>query len=93
MEACSLCPGPNPLVLQLEDHHLWYRSALGPNDAWNQLCLCHAHHQHGEHGTLARCRGRAPLDVLWRLGRKDLASWWRNEERLDSDASEVDRAG
>jgi hypothetical protein len=67
----------------IEDHHLIYRSRQGSNDAWNQLCLCHAHHQLGVHGELARCRGRAPLQVTWRLGKEGLECWYRNEVRLD----------
>ncbi|ANM28815.1 hypothetical protein ABI59_03130 [Acidobacteria bacterium Mor1] len=67
----------------LEDHHVQYRSRGGdPSDPANRICLCRFHHQRGEHGGLARCRGRAPLGLLWRLGRKDLASWYRNERRL-----------
>jgi hypothetical protein len=59
-----------------------YRS-LGGNDApWNQLRLCAWHHRQGEHGVLARCRGIAPLDVTWRLGRRDLGMRFRNERRL-----------
>jgi len=69
--------------MRIEDHHIVYRSHQGSNDLWNQLCLCRAHHQQGEHGELARCRGQAPLDVTWRLGRKESASWYRNERRLD----------
>ena len=69
--------------VRIEDHHILYRSRQGSNDAWNQLCLCRAHHQQGEHGESARCRGRAPLDVLWRLGKKGVACWYRNEVRLD----------
>ncbi len=67
----------------LEDHHVQYRSRGGdPRDPANRVCLCRFHHQRGEHGGLARCRGTAPLGLLWRLGRKDLASWYRNERRL-----------
>jgi hypothetical protein len=68
----------------LEDHHLQYRSRGGdPKSRANRLCLCRFHHQRGEHGILARCRGRAPLGVLWRLGREDVGVRFRNERRLD----------
>ena len=70
--------------VRIEDHHIHYRSHQGSNQAWNQLCLCRAHHQQGEHGELARCRGKAPLQVLWRLGKNETASWYRNETRLDA---------
>ena len=72
--------------VHIEDHHIRYRSRSGGDELWNQLCLCRAHHQHGEHGLLAQCRGRAPLDVVWRLGRPELASWFRNERRLNRPA-------
>ncbi len=66
----------------LEDHHLVYRSRGGSKVHSNRLCLCRFHHQMGEHGGLASCRGEAPLGVVWRLGREPLASWFRNERRL-----------
>ena len=69
----------------LEDHHLKYRSRGGDAKAPdNRTCLCGFHHRRGEHGDLARCRGQAPLGVLWRLGRKEVGVWFRNERRLDS---------
>lgn len=66
----------------LEDHHLIYRSHLGADDLSNRVCLCRFHHARGEHGGLARCRGTAPIGVLWRLGRPELGAWYRNERRL-----------
>jgi hypothetical protein len=67
---------------RLQDHHIHYRAHLGSDEPWNQLCLCEFHHLQGEHGILAWCRGKAPLDVIWRLGRPDLATWWRNDLRI-----------
>jgi hypothetical protein len=67
---------------QLESHHLQYRSRGGSHRSTNLLTLCFFHHQQGEHGMLAHCEGTAPLDILWRLGHADLATWWRNEMRL-----------
>ncbi len=67
---------------QLQVHHLRYRSQGGSNMPDNLILLCAFHHQQGEHGGLARCRGKAPLDVVWRLGRGALAVWYRNERRL-----------
>ncbi|HEY3175549.1 MAG TPA: HNH endonuclease signature motif containing protein, partial [Candidatus Polarisedimenticolia bacterium] len=58
----------------LEDHHLDYRSRGGGHDEANRECLCRFHHQCGEHGGLASCRGQAPLDVVWRLGRQDVGT-------------------
>jgi len=66
----------------LDDHHVTYRSRRGCNELYNRICLCRFHHLRGEHGELASCRGKAPLGILWRLGRKGLAVWYRNERRL-----------
>jgi hypothetical protein len=68
----------------LEDHHLEYLSRGGDEHAPdNQLCTCGFHHRMGEHGGLAQCRGKAPLDVVWRLGREEVGVRYRNERRLD----------
>jgi hypothetical protein len=63
----------------LEDHHLVYRSHRGSNDESNRICLCRFHHRQGEHGELATCRGEAPLDVVWTLGRHAIGGTYRNE--------------
>jgi hypothetical protein len=67
----------------LESHHVVYRSRGGDEKAeWNQTTVCRFHHQMGEHGTFASCRGKAPLGIVWRLGREVLATWFRNELRV-----------
>jgi hypothetical protein len=66
----------------LQVHHARYRSRGGTNALWNLVLLCVFHHLRGEHGGLARCRGTAPLDLVWRLGKRGLATWFRNERRL-----------
>ena len=76
----------------LEDHHLRYRSRGGDDDPANRICLCRFHHQRGEHGGLASCRGLAPVGVVWRLGRQGnsgqgasaqaASAWYRNERRI-----------
>ena len=66
----------------LEEHHVKYRSRGGTDELSNRTCLCRLHHQLGEHGGLASCRGRAPLGIVWRLGRDALGGWYRNERRL-----------
>ena len=59
-----------------------YRSRGGSDEQANRTCLCRFHHQRGEHGDLASCHGKAPLGLLWRLGKPGLGSWFRNERRL-----------
>jgi hypothetical protein len=44
----------------LESHHLIFRSAGGPDAAWNRTTLCHHHHQRGVHAGRVRIHGRAP---------------------------------
>jgi len=65
----------------LEVHHITYRSRGGGNEPDNRLTLCRFHHQRGEHGGLARCRGRAPLGIIWTLGRRACGGTYRNEIR------------
>jgi hypothetical protein len=77
------CEAPGCMArAHMEDHHVVYRSHRGSDELWNQLCLCRAHHRQGEHGDLARCRGRAPLGIVWRLGKNGSATWYRNETRI-----------
>jgi hypothetical protein len=66
----------------LEDHHLVYRARGGGDEASNRVCLCRFHHQLGEHGVLATCRGEAPLGVEWTLGRDGIGGRFRNERSL-----------
>ena len=63
----------------LEVHHVVYRSRGGCDDGWNLVTLCRFHHQRGEHGGLLSVRGRAPTDLTWRLGRSDVATFYRAE--------------
>jgi len=82
----------------LEDHHIVYRAHRSPRQGGqaltNRLCACRVHHQLGEHGGFSRVRGRAPLDVIWRLGRPEIAVWYRNERRLQrSEAEQAIAAG
>jgi len=71
----------------LDDHHVVYRSRRGGNALDNRDCICRFHHYQGEHGGLATCRGKAPLGILWRLGKKDLGVWYRNERRVAAPTS------
>jgi hypothetical protein len=67
----------------LEDHHLLYRCRGGSDELGNRVCACGFHHRMGEHGGLARCRGVAPLGVVWTLGKGGIGGTYRNEIRLD----------
>jgi len=65
----------------LQEHHVRYRSQGGGDEMGNRLCLCAFHHQRGEHGELASCRGLAPLGIEWSLGRGGRGGLFRNEIR------------
>ncbi len=66
----------------LQIHHIEHRARGGGDDPSNLHDVCAFHHLRGEHGDLARCQGRAPLDVVWRLGTLELGVWYRNERRI-----------
>jgi hypothetical protein len=67
----------------IENHHLEYLSRGGnPTAEENQTFLCRFHHQLGEHGAFASCRGKAPLGIKWRLGRDELGVRYINEMLL-----------
>ena len=66
----------------LHVHHICYRSLGGSDEEWNEISICAFHHQQGEHGRYARCRGRAPLGVYWRLGVAELKRWYLNDRRI-----------
>jgi len=66
----------------LEDHHIVYRSRGGSDEPSNRTALCRFHHQRGEHGGLASCRGKAPVEIVRRLGREGLGGSYMNERRL-----------
>jgi hypothetical protein len=67
---------------RLEEHHLIFRSHGGGDEDWNRVPDCRFHHVRGAHGGLATCRGRAPLDVVWTLGRDGIGGRFRNERKL-----------
>jgi hypothetical protein len=66
----------------LQVHHICHRSLGGGDQDWNQISICAFHHLQGEHGRYARCLGRAPLHVAWRLGVAELNIWYLNERRI-----------
>jgi len=76
-----MAPGCTARV-NVQVHHLYYRGWGGDNAPENLLVLCAFHHLQGEHGGLARVRGRSPLDIVWQLGADELGVWYRNERRI-----------
>jgi hypothetical protein len=68
----------------LQVNHIEERSHGGPDAAWNLHAVCAAHHLHYIHGGRASVRGRAPGNMVWRLGRPELAQWFVNERRIRS---------
>lgn len=77
----------------LEEHHVVYRSRGGNDDASNRLCLCRFHHQKGEHGGFALCRGSAPLGITWRLGWNGIGGAFKNDRAICPSASLLRGAG
>jgi hypothetical protein len=68
----------------LQVNHIQERSHGGPDAAWNLHAVCAAHHLHYIHGGRASVRGRAPGNMVWRLGRPVVAQWFVNERRIRS---------
>ena len=67
----------------LESHHIEYLSRGGdPKSPANQVCLCRFHHQLGEHGRFASCRGTAPLGLFWELGVDGIGGRFANDRRV-----------
>jgi hypothetical protein len=52
----------------LQSHHIRFRSAGGPDEAWNRTTLCAHHHQRGVHGATVRISGSAPAGLRFALG-------------------------
>jgi hypothetical protein len=52
----------------LHSHHIRFRSAGGPDVAWNRTTLCAYHHERGVHGGTVAIRGRAPDRLTYELG-------------------------
>jgi hypothetical protein len=65
-------------------HHVEYRSRGGGQEDSNKLDLCAWHHLRGEHQGLASVRGKAPLDLVWTLGRNGIGGTFVNERRVSS---------
>ena len=52
----------------LQSHHIHFRSACGPDVAWNRTTLCAYHHHRGVHAGSLAIRGRAPDELVYTLG-------------------------
>jgi hypothetical protein len=52
----------------LHNHHIQFRSAGGPHEAWNWTTLCAYHHERGVHTGAISIRGRAPDQLTYTLG-------------------------
>ncbi|MBW1688816.1 MAG: HNH endonuclease [Deltaproteobacteria bacterium] len=52
----------------LQSHHIHFRSARGPDVAWNRTTLCAVHHHRGVHAGSLALRGRAPDGLVYSLG-------------------------
>jgi len=52
----------------LQSHHIWFRSACGPDVAWNRTTLCAYHHHRGVHARSLMLRGKAPDGLVYTLG-------------------------
>jgi hypothetical protein len=52
----------------LQSHHIHFRSAGGPDLAWNRTTLCAHHHHRGVHAGSLAVRGRAPDGLVYTLG-------------------------
>jgi len=55
-------------------HHLWFRSAGGPLEPWNELSMCLPHHLLGVHGGNVLVTGRAPDGLTFVLGEREVAA-------------------
>ncbi len=52
----------------LQSHHIRFRSASGPDVAWNRTTLCAVHHLRGVHARNLAIRGLAPDGLVYTLG-------------------------
>jgi len=52
----------------LQSHHIHFRSACGPDVAWNRTTLCAYHHHRGVHAGSLALRGKAPDELIYKLG-------------------------
>jgi hypothetical protein len=78
------CTAPGCTAREIEVHHVIYQSHGGADTPANLTSLCPFHHRMGEHGSLARVAGSAPLDLHWQLGHSEgRRIQLKNERYLD----------
>jgi hypothetical protein len=75
-------------IVNLEEHHLWFRSRGGPDELWNLSGACRGCHTLIHLGLIS-AKGRAPDDITWTIGRGEARETWRNERRVRADAAGV----
>src|SRR5262245_33217186 len=51
----------------------------GPPGLREMLCLCTFHYRALADGVVIACWGEPPLNIVWRLGPTDMATWYLNE--------------
>lgn len=47
---------------------MWFRSRGGPDETWNRIGLCAAHHLRGIHRGWLKVKGRAGERLVWTFG-------------------------
>jgi hypothetical protein len=70
----GLCQVPGCSRPAAHVHHLWFRSAGGPLEEWNELSLCLPHHLLCVHAGSVLVTGRAPDRLTFVLGEKEVAA-------------------
>ena len=56
------------LLLEPQNHHIWFPSRGGPDVPWNRTTLCACHHQRSVHlERTVVIRGRAPDLLVYEL--------------------------
>jgi hypothetical protein len=70
----GLCQIPGCSFPAAHVHHLWFRSAGGPLERWNELSTCIPHHLICIHRGYVLVRGRAPDELTFVLGEREVAA-------------------
>ena len=62
------CQVPGCSRPAVDCHHIRYRVHGGPDEEWNLISVCLAHHHGGIHDGRLRVSGRAPDELAWEFG-------------------------